>query len=185
MKVIRVQLPLEPEIISELRIGDKVLLSGAVYTARDAASKRIVQAVAGGCEVPFPIMGSTLYFVGPCPARPGQVVGSAGPTTSSRMDPYTPVLLDLGVKAMIGKGQRSREVVRSIAEHKAVYFAAVGGAGALIAHCITKAEVVAYPDLGPEAVYRFLVRDLPVYVAVDAMGNDLFEKGRKTWRRIK
>ncbi len=185
MKVLSLQLPLHQGDISSLVAGDKVLLTGEMYTGRDAASKRIVQAVAEGRDVPFPIEGAAMYFVGPCPAPPGQVVGSAGPTTSSRMDPYTNVLLDAGLKVMIGKGYRSPEVVADIASHQALYLSAVGGAGALIAHCIKRAEVVAYPDLGPEAIHRFVVVDFPAYVAVDSHGNDLFAKGRDTWQRTR
>lgn len=157
-----------------LRAGDRVLLSGVIYTARDAAHKRLYDLLQAGEELPVDLRGQVIYFVGPTPARPGQVIGSAGPTTSGRMDAYTPALIAYGLRGMIGKGRRSPEVLKAIQEHGAVYFGATGGAGALLAKRIVKAEVVAYPDLGPEAIHRLEVKDFPVIVVNDAHGGDLY-----------
>ena len=174
----RITAPLDPEVSRSLRAGDTVLLSGTVYTARDAAHKRLCELAEQGKELPFPVEGSVIYYVGPTPARPGQVIGSAGPTTSYRMDAYAPALLDIGLKGMIGKGKRSAEVVESMKKNGAVYFGAIGGAGALLAKCIKKAEVVAYEDLGAEAIRRLEVEDLPAVVIIDSEGNNLYEQGR-------
>lgn len=175
MREIKVKLPLNKEIIDELKAGDYVYLTGTVYTARDAAHLRMYEAVNSGKELPFNIKGSTIYYLGPSPAREGQVIGSAGPTTSGRMDKYTPTLLDLGLKGMIGKGKRSPEVVESMKKNGAVYFAAVGGAGALLSKCIKSAEVIAYDDLGTEAVRKLYVEDLPVITVIDKWGESLYK----------
>lgn len=163
-----------PSAAPELQTGDRVLLSGRVYTARDAAHKRICQLLDEGEEPPFPLPGAVIYYAGPTPAQQGMAVGSCGPTTSGRMDPYTPRLLDLGLRAMIGKGDRSDAVVDAIARNGAVYFAAVGGAGALIARCIVSSRVIAFDDLGCESVKEMEVRDLPLTVAIDSRGRDLY-----------
>ncbi len=175
MREIKVNLPLNKEIIDELKAGDYVYLTGTVYTARDAAHLRMYEAVNSGKELPFNIEGSTIYYLGPSPAREGQVIGSAGPTTAGRMDKYTPTLLDLGLKGMIGKGKRSPEVIESMKKNGAVYFAAVGGAGALLSKCIKSAEVIAYDDLGTEAVRKLYVEDLPVITVIDKWGESLYK----------
>jgi len=182
MERIRLTLPLDRAAVAKLRAGDLVLLSGPVYTARDAAHKRLVEALDRGEAPPFPLDGQTIYYVGPCPAPPGRPVGSAGPTTSGRMDRYAPKLLRLGLLGMIGKGKRTEEVQQSIVEAGAVYFGATGGAGALIATCVESAEVVAYEDLGTEAVRRMVVKDLPAVVLIDPTGADLYRIGRERWR---
>ena len=179
----RIQLPLRDEDLTELRAGDSILLNGPLLTGRDAAHKRLLAALQDGKELPVAIKGETIYYVGPCPTKPGRVIGSAGPTTSSRMDSYTPTLLKMGLKGMVGKGQRSPEVVEAMSSYGAVYLAALGGAGALIANSIIKAEIIAYPDLGPEAIYRMVVEDLPVIVAIDSWGNDLYQTGRVEYQR--
>ncbi len=172
----KLSLPLSYEDIENLRAGDSVLLSGTLFTARDAAHKRIVECLQSGKKPPVELENATVYYVGPCPSKPGQVIGSCGPTTSYRCDPYTPAMLDAGVKAMIGKGIRSPEVVDSIVRHHAVYFSGIGGAGALYSQCVTKATLVAYEDLGAEALRILEVKDLPVIVAVDCRGNTVFAK---------
>ncbi|HEX7712460.1 MAG TPA: Fe-S-containing hydro-lyase [Bacillota bacterium] len=174
----RINLPLSQQDIMDLQAGEAVLLSGALFSARDAAHKRLIAALGAGEPLPVNLSGETIYYVGPCPTPPGKIIGSAGPTTSGRMDPYTPCLLELGLKGMIGKGQRRSEVIAAMVQHRAVYFAALGGAGALIARSIRKAEIAAYPDLGPEAIFRLEVRNFPVIVAIDAYGTDLYQKGR-------
>ena len=175
--------PLDPQVIENLRAGDQVSISGVIYTARDAAHKRLIEALEGGEGLPFDIRGQTLYYMGPSPAKPGQVIGAAGPTTSGRMDAYSPRLIAAGLKGMIGKGSRSQEVKEAIKKHKAVYFAAIGGAGALIARAIKKAEVVAYEDLGAEAILRLEVENFPAIVVNDAQGGDLYEEGKAKYRR--
>ena len=177
MNTINIQLPLDDAIIKDLRAGDSVLLSGSLYTARDAAHKRMLEALDKGEPLPFDIKGQVIYYVGPAPAGPGYAVGSAGPTTSYRMDAYTPQLLNLGLKGMIGKGKRSAAVVDAMKERNAVYFGATGGAAALIAKRIIKSEVIAYPDLGAEAIHRFEIKDFPVIVLIDSQGNNLYEIG--------
>lgn len=167
---------LTQERAAQLRAGDRVLLSGTVYTARDAAHKRIFALLDEGKEPPFPLDGAVIYYAGPTPAQQGLAVGSCGPTTSGRMDPFAPRLLDLGLRAMIGKGERSPEVVDAIRRNGAVYFAAVGGAGALIAQRVADAQVIAFDDLGCESVKRMEVRDLPLTVAIDSQGNDLYHR---------
>ena len=175
--------PVEPDIIEGLAAGTRVLIAGVIYTGRDAAHKRLVEALDRGEALPFDIRGQTIYYVGPSPARPGQVIGSAGPTTSSRMDAYTPRLLAAGLRAMIGKGNRSEAVRQAIRQYRAVYFVAIGGAAAVIARSIKQAEVVAYGDLGTEAIRRLVVEDFPAIVANDVGGGDLFEQGRAQYRR--
>jgi fumarate hydratase subunit beta len=184
MAELTIQLPLTEHDIARLKAGDTVLLNGPLLSARDAAHKRLVAALNEGKALPVELMGETIYYVGPCPTPPGKIIGSAGPTTSGRMDSYTPRLLELGLKGMIGKGQRSPAVIAAMKEHAAVYFAALGGAGALIARSIQKATVIAYPDLGPEAIHRLEVKDFPVIVAIDAAGNDLYQTGRAQYSRI-
>lgn len=176
--------PLTEEVVCDLKVGDRVLLNGTIYTGRDAAHKRLFEMLSRGEQLPFDLNGQVIYYVGPCPARPGSVIGSAGPTTSGRMDPYTPALLQSGLKGMIGKGLRSQTVVDAIVKFKAVYLAAVGGAGALLAESIKEAEVLAFHDLGPEAVYRLKVKDFPVTVVIDCEGNDLYRTGKERYRRI-
>ena len=172
---IYIEIPTTDDIIKELRAGDMLYLSGTVYTARDAAHKRMYEALERGEKLPFDIENSFVYYLGPTPARPGTVIGSAGPTTSSRMDKYTPELLSRGLSGMIGKGKRSQAVIDSIVENGAVYMAAVGGAGALLSKCIKSSEVIAYDDLGTEAIRKLYVEDLPVIVIVDSLGNNLYE----------
>lgn len=174
---IRVITPLSEDTVSSLRVGDRVLLSGTVYSGRDTAHLRLVQTIHDGKPLPLELKGQVMYYMGPSPARPGKVIGAAGPTTSSRMDPYTPALLDAGLKGMIGKGPRGDRVREAITRRKAVYFAAIGGAGALIAESIVSSEIVAYEPLGPEAIRRLEVKDFPLIVANDMHGGDLFEQG--------
>ena len=173
--------PLSVEEARKLRAGDSVLLSGVIYTARDAAHKRLCELVAEGKELPFPVKDSVIYFVGPTPAKEGQAIGSAGPTTSYRMDAYSPTLIAQGQTGMIGKGKRGPEVVAAMKEHGAVYFGAIGGCGALLSNCIKKAEIVCYEDLGAEAIRRLEVEDFPVVVIIDSEGNNLYESGRKAY----
>lgn len=167
-------LPLSDEDIEQLKVGDYVYLTGIVYTARDAAHKRMNDALDEGKNLPIDIKGQIIYYMGPSPAREGRVIGSAGPTTATRMDKYAPRLLDLGLKGMIGKGKRSKEVLDAVVRNKALYFAAVGGAGALLSRCITSAEVVAYDDLGTEAIRKLTIKDFPVIVAADVHGNKIY-----------
>ena len=179
----RIQVPLQEKDIEELRAGDYVYLTGTIYTARDAAHKRMYESMKKGETLPIELKGNVLYYLGPSPAREGQVIGSAGPTTSSRMDKYTPDMLDAGLKGMVGKGKRSTEVVEAIKRNHAVYFAAVGGAGALLAQCIKEAQVVAYEDLGTEAIRRLYIEDLPVIVVIDKEGNKLYETAAEKWKK--
>ncbi len=178
---IRVQTPLTREKARQLKSGDSVLLSGVIYTARDAAHKRLCELVEQGKELPLDVKDSVIYFVGPTPARPGQAIGSAGPTTAYRMDAYSPTMIAQGQTGMIGKGKRNAEVVAAMKEHGAVYFGAIGGCGALLSKCIKKAEVVAYDDLGAEAIRRLEVEDFPVIVIIDSEGNNLYETGRNAY----
>lgn len=173
--------PLTAEKTRELRAGDTVLISGVIYTGRDAAHKRLVELVQEGKELPVDLKDQIIYYVGPAPAKPGQAIGSAGPTTSYRMDAYAPTLLDLGLKGMLGKGKRSEEVVNSMIKNEAVYFGAIGGAGALLSKCIKRAEVVCYEDLGAEAIRRLEVENLPATVIIDSLGNNLYELGRQQY----
>jgi fumarate hydratase subunit beta len=179
-----ITLPLTESTIKDLKAGDSLLLSGTLYVARDAAHKRLVEQLDRGESLPFDIKGQTLYYMGPSPAPPGRPIGSAGPTTSKRMDAYTPRLLAAGLKGMIGKGVRSPEVREAMKKQGAVYLAATGGAGALISKTIVKAKVVAYPDLGPEAVLKIEVKDFPATVINDICGNDLYVEGKKKYCRI-
>ena len=185
MSAIRITAPItDDSVIENLKAGDLVLISGVIYTARDAAHKRIVEALERGEEPPFDLKGQIIYYAGPAPAKPGRPIGSVGPTTSYRMDPYAPKLLEVGLKGMIGKGTRSKEVIDAIVKYKGVYFGAVGGAAAYLARCVKEAEVIAYEDLGPEAVRRLVVEDFPAFVVNDVHGNDLYRMGRCQYMEI-
>ena len=175
---INITVPMSRETARTLKAGDSMLLSGVIYTARDAAHKRLCELAAQGKELPLDVNGATIYFVGPTPAKPGEVIGSAGPTTAYRMDAYSPTLIRLGLTGMIGKGKRSPEVVNAMKEHGAVYFGAIGGCGALLSRCIKKAEIIAYEDLGAEAIRRLEVENFPVVVIIDSEGNNLYETGK-------
>ncbi|MFQ5996463.1 MAG: Fe-S-containing hydro-lyase [Dehalococcoidales bacterium] len=183
MDAIHITSPIDGKTIEGLTVGTPVLISGVIYTARDAAHKRLVQTLDRKEKPPFPLRGQTIYYTGPSPARPGRIIGSAGPTTSARMDIYTPRLLVAGIRAMIGKGSRSMEVREAMQKYKAVYFLATGGAGALLAQCIKRVEVIAYEDLGPEAIRLLTVENFPAIVANDIYGEDLFEQGKAKYRR--
>ena len=178
----KITLPLTNKEIAKLRAGDKVLLTGVIYVARDAAHKRMIESMDKGQPLPFDIKGQTIYYMGPTPPRPGRAIGSAGPTTSSRMDAHTPRLIEQGLKGMIGKGSRSQAVKDAIIKHKAVYLVAVGGLGALISKAITKSEVIAYPELGAEAIRRLEVENFSVTVANDIYGGDLYQEGKARYR---
>lgn len=173
---LKINLPLTDEIISNLKAGDSVLLTGYIYTGRDAAHKRLIELLDSNKELPFDIKYQTIYYVGPAPAKPGYAIGPAGPTTSYRMDPYTPKLLDKGLKAMIGKGLRSNEVIDSMIKNNAVYLAAIGGAAALISKTIRTKEIICYEDLGAEAIYKLYVEDFPAIVVIDSKGNNLYNR---------
>ncbi len=175
--------PLNDADLVDLKAGDKVSITGVIYTGRDAAHKRLVELLDQGKDLPFDPEGQIIYYVGPSPAKPGKPIGSAGPTTSYRMDAYAPRLMEAGLKGMIGKGSRSQEVIDSIMKHKAVYFAAVGGAAALISKRIKSKELVAYEDLGPEAIFKLEVENFPVLVANDVHGGDLYRQGVESYRR--
>ena len=174
--------PITEQIAENLQVGDYVYLNGTIYVARDAAHKRMAEALDRGEELPIPIQNATIYYMGPSPAREGRPIGSAGPTTASRMDKYTPRLLDLGLKAMVGKGKRTKEVLDAVVRNKAVYFAAVGGAGALLSKCIKQSEIVCYEDLGAEAIRKIEVENFPVIVVADCHGNNLYETAVKEYR---
>ena len=178
-----IQVPLSEEDINTLKAGDYVYLSGIIYTARDAAHKRMYESMHKGEVLPIELNGNVLYYLGPSPAREGQIIGSAGPTTSSRMDKYTPEMLDKGLKGRVGKGKRSPEVIEAMKRNGAVYFAAVGGAGALLSKCIKKADVVAYDDLGTEAIRKLEIENLPVIVVIDKDGNNLYETAKEKWKK--
>jgi len=180
---VRLTTPLSIHDVEALSIGDRVLLNGILYTARDAAHKRLVQLLEDGAPLPFDLEGQVIYYVGPSPPKPGRPIGAAGPTTSYRMDPYAPALIARGLKGMIGKGARNQTVKDAMMRYKAVYFAAIGGAGALMARSVLSAEVIAYPELGPEAVRKLDVRDMPVIVANDTRGGDLYEEGVRKYAR--
>ena len=182
MKTLNIKSPLDEETIEKLKAGDQVLITGVIYTARDAAHKRLVEALDKGEKLPFDLTNQTVYYMGPSPAKPGQVIGSAGPTTSGRMDSYAPRLMAVGLKGMIGKGNRSQAVKDAIQKYKAVYFAAIGGAGALISKSIKKAEVIAYEDLGAEAIRRLEVENFPATVINDIQGADLYEQGKAKYQ---
>jgi fumarate hydratase subunit beta len=177
----RITTPLTKDVIKNLKVGDSVLLTGVIYTARDAAHKRLVELIDKGEDLPIDVKDAVIYYVGPSPEKPWNVIGSAGPTTSYRMDAYTPKLLEKGLKGMIGKGLRSQEVVDSMIKNGAVYFAAIGGAGALISKCIKKAEIVTYEDLGSEAIRKLYVEDLPIVVVIDSQGNNLYKDGQNDY----
>ena len=178
---ISIKAPLTREAARNLKAGDSCLISGVIYTARDAAHKRLCELLSQGKELPIDLKDAIIYFVGPTPAKPGQAIGSAGPTTSYRMDAYSPALITEGQTGMIGKGKRGAEVVSAMKEHGAVYFGAIGGCGALLSKCIKKAEIVAYEDLGAEAIRRLEVEDFPVTVIIDSEGNNLYETGRAAY----
>ena len=177
-----VQLPLSEDVVETLHAGDGLLLTGVMYVGRDAAHKRMIETLEAGEKLPVDLKGQVIYFMGPTPARPGKIIGSAGPTSSYRMDAYSPRLMAEGLKGMIGKGMRSREVKEAIRQYKAVYLGAIGGAGALLSSCIQKVEVVAYDDLGAEALRRIVVQDFPVTVVNDIYGGDLYEEGQSQYR---
>jgi len=178
---VKIQTPLSKEMAVSLKAGDQVLITGVLYTGRDAAHKRFAETLAKGEPLPVDLSGQILYYVGPSPAKPGQVIGSAGPTTATRMDSYTPTLLALGLRGMIGKGKRSEAVRQALQEYGGVYFGAIGGLGALLAKCIKKSEVIAYADLGAEAVHRLEVEDFPAVVLCDAHGGDLYSSAVHEW----
>jgi fumarate hydratase subunit beta len=182
MTTLNIKSPLDEETIKKLKAGDQVFISGVIYTARDAAHKRLVEALDKGEKLPFDLTNQTVYYMGPSPAKPGQVIGSAGPTTSGRMDSYAPRLMSAGLKGMIGKGNRSQAVKDAIKKYKAVYFAAIGGAGALISKSIKKAEVIAYEDLGAEAIRRLEIENFPATVINDIYGGDLYEQGKAKYQ---
>lgn len=176
--------PITEEITADLHAGDYVYITGTLYVARDAAHKRMIEALERGEELPIDIKDASIYYMGPSPAREGRPIGSAGPTTASRMDKYAPILLDLGQKAMIGKGKRSPEVIAAMKRNKAVYFAAIGGAGALLSKCIRKSEIICYDDLGAEAIRKLEVEDFPVIVVIDREGNNLYDTAIKKYQKI-
>jgi len=178
---IKLHTPLEESEIINLKAGDSVLLSGTIYTARDAAHKRLIDLLDEGKDLPLNIQGETIYYVGPTPAKPGKVIGSAGPTTSYRMDAYAPTLMDLGLKGMIGKGDRNSIVIETIKRNKCVYFGAIGGAAALIGRSIVKSEIIAYEDLGSEAIRKMEVKDMPLVVIIDSNGNNLYDIGKSEY----
>lgn len=181
-KTVTLTTPLTDEQVTALEIGDRVLLNGVIYTARDAAHKRLVELLDQGLPLPFDVRGQVIYYVGPSPAKPGRVIGAAGPTTSYRMDPYAPRLLERGLKGMIGKGKRSPAVKEAMVRYRAVYLGATGGAGALISRAVKAVEIIAYEDLGPEAIRRLVVENLPTVVINDTQGRDLYEEGVKQYR---
>ena len=179
-----INVPFDADIVKELKAGDYVYLTGTIYTARDAAHKRMYEALKNGEELPFDIEGNVIYYMGPSPAREGRPIGSAGPTTASRMDKYTPALLELGMRGMIGKGRRTEAVRESMMKNQAVYFAAVGGAGALLSKSILQAEVIAYEDLGTEAIRKLEIKDFPVIVVMDCEGNNLYDMAIEQYKEI-
>ena len=181
----KINLPLTEELAKTLHAGDEVLVSGVIYTSRDAGHKRMCEALARGEELPFDPTDATIYYVGPTPAKPGQVIGSAGPTTSGRMDAYAPTMMSVGARGMIGKGARLPEVVDAMKKYSGVYFGAIGGAGALLAKCIKSCELIAYEDLGAEALRKLYIEDMPLVVIIDSEGNNLYESGRKAYLESK
>jgi fumarate hydratase subunit beta len=184
MANIHITSPISKEVIKSLHVGDSVLIDGVIYVARDAAHKRLVEAMDRGEKLPFDVKGQTIYYMGPSPAPPGRVIGACGPTTSARMDMFTPRLLEAGLGAMIGKGNRSQAVKDAIKKYQSVYFLSYGGAGALIALTVKKAELIAYPDLGAEAILRLEVKDFPAVVANDMYGRDLFDEAKAKYQRV-
>ncbi|MBF7096099.1 Fe-S-containing hydro-lyase [Alkalibacter mobilis] len=183
MTKIRIDLPLDVEKIANLKSGDSVLISGTIYTARDAAHKRMIEELNEGKTLPVDLKNQTIYYAGPCPPKPGDIIGSIGPTTSGRMDAYAPILLDKGLKGMIGKGYRDKTVIDAIIKNKAVYFGAVGGAGALLKESVVSVEIVAYEDLGTEAIRKLEVKDFPAVVIIDSKGNNLYETEKSKYRK--
>lgn len=183
MEKIKITTPLTGDIVSTLKSGDKILLSGYIYTGRDAAHKKMIDAINSGDELPFDVKNQVIFYVGPSPSKPGKVIGSSGPTTSYRMDDLTVPLLERGLKGMIGKGQRSKKVIDGMIKYNSVYFAAIGGAGALISDSIKEAEVIAYDELGTEAVRRLKVEDMPLIVVIDSEGNNMYDSERKKYSR--
>ena len=181
----KITLPLTKELARTLHAGDRVLVTGTIYTSRDAGHKRMCESLAKGEPLPIDPMNATIYYVGPTPAKPGKVIGSAGPTTSGRMDAYAPTMLRVGARGMIGKGARLPEVVEAMKKHTGVYFGAIGGAGALLAKCIKSAELIAYEDLGAEALRKLYVEEMPLFVIIDCEGNNLYESGRKAYLESK
>lgn len=179
----KVKLPLSDDEIMDINAGDKLYLTGYIYTARDAAHKKMVETMENGDKLPFNIKGECIYYAGPCPEKPGEVIGSCGPTTSARMDKYTPFLLERGLKLIIGKGERNDEVEKSLKDNNALYLAAVGGCGALIKKCIKEAELIAYPELLSEAVRKLYVEDFPVIVAIDSKGDNLYKTEKEKYKR--
>lgn len=179
-----IKTPLSFDTLKKLKAGDSVKISGVIYTARDAAHKRMCNTLSSGGELPFDVRGQIIYYVGPCPAKDGEIIGSCGPTTSGRMDKYAPKLIELGLAGMIGKGARKGGVVEAMKKHGCVYFGAIGGAGALLSQHVKQSDVIAYDDLGTEAVRRLVVKDFPTTVIIDAFGNNLYELGRKKFERI-
>ncbi|NLD46059.1 MAG: Fe-S-containing hydro-lyase [Clostridiaceae bacterium] len=177
-----IETPLTKDVCSKLRVGDIVEISGVIYTGRDAAHKKMIEMLNAGRELPFDIVNQVIYYVGPCPAKPGEIIGSAGPTTSGRMDAYAPKLIELGLSGMIGKGLRDDNVIASMKKYGAVYFGAIGGAGALIAESIIGEEIVAFSELGTEAIRKLTVRNFPVTVVIDSSGNNLYESGKMKYR---
>jgi fumarate hydratase subunit beta len=184
MNIVTLTTPLQEKDVTQVSIGDRVLLNGTVYTARDEAHRRLIILLKEGRDLPLPINGQVIYYVGPTPPKPGHVIGSAGPTTSSRMDPYTPLLIQMGLRATIGKGCRSQEVINAMIKYKAVYLAAAGGAGAFLSRFIKKAEILAFEDLGPEAIYALELMDFPTIVVNDTEGRDLYQEAIKTRQTI-
>lgn len=180
-----IEAPLTDEIVKDLHAGDSVLINGLIYTARDTAHQRMINALNHGKPLPFDLQGQIIFYAGPAPTKSGQVIGAIGPTTAGRMDSFTPQILDAGLKGMIGKGSRSEIVGESMIKNVAVYFAAIGGAAALLAKCVTEVEIIAYPDLGPEAIRRMVVNDFPVVVVNDCFGNDLYKTGREKYRVVR
>lgn len=181
----RISLPLSEEEVLSLKSGDRVLLTGYIYTSRDAGHKRMCETLKKGGELPFDIKNSVIYYVGPTPASKGQIIGSAGPTTSGRMDKYAPVLIEKGLRGMIGKGARSEEVIEAIKKYNGIYFGAIGGAGALLAQCIKSNELIAYGDLGAEALRKLYVEDMPLTVVIDSYGNNLYKTGKENYLKDK
>jgi len=182
--IIHIVTPFTKEAVKQLRAGDSVYIDGTIYAARDAAHKRLIEILNQGKELPFDVRDQIIYYVGPCPARPGQVIGSAGPTTSGRMDAYAPALMQCGLTGMIGKGLRDANVIASMIKHRAVYFGATGGAGALLAKCIIAEEITAFPDLGPEALRKLTVRNFPATVVIDSTGMDLYKVGQEKFKTL-
>ena len=182
-EVIKITTPLSDEVVDSLKSGDQVSIKGILYTARDAAHKRLIDLLDHGDELPFDIKGQIIYYVGPTPAKPGAIIGSAGPTTSYRMDTYAPRLMEVGMKGMIGKGNRTQSVIDAMVKYKSIYFAAIGGAGALVARSIKKVEIIAYEDLGPEAIRKMEVEDFQAVVVNDTYGNDVYKEGMNKYKR--